>query len=227
MQYEFESKLAMIKSVQYALNSNSDIISSYPKLVENINTFNEFINKIIQSPDKPDLKPGNKLEKIHPEEQFSKMVLQVVNRLNSFASMVENVDLMTETMALKNNIPKLQKYELLETGRKVFHHLIENFLSLEHFGISENTIREFETKMRNFDKFLSDLDDSQNSINFGDEEDFSIEEVLTFIEGTLDEQVKLLRLHYPKFYTEYQKSRTLKEINSQASNGDWTFKYYY
>jgi hypothetical protein len=227
MQYEFESTLAMIKSVHYALNSNSDIISCNPKLVENINIFNEFINKIPQTLSKIDQQSNIKTEKVHPEEQFSRIVLQVVNKLNSFASMVENIDLMTETMALKNNIHKLQKYDLLESGRKVFHYLIENFLSLEHFGISEITIKEFETKMRNFDKYLSNLDNSKTSVDYSEDEDFSIDELLIFIEETLDKQVKLLRLHYPKFYNEYQKSRTIKEVNNSSSNGDLSFRYFY
>jgi hypothetical protein len=226
MQYETESKMAMIKAVQYALNSNSDIITGYPKLVETVNTFNEFISKIPQIQKQNNSQLKNKTEKSNPEEQFSKLLLLVSKQLNSYAAMVENVEIMTETIALKNNFSKLQKYELLEKGRKIFHYLIENFLFLEHFGIQENTLKEFELKMRNFDKFLSDQDNNLKKSYTSDDE-LSIDEIINFIEESIDDEVKELRTRFPKFYNEYFKSRSPKEINNQTNSSEWSIKYYY
>jgi hypothetical protein len=227
MAYELESKLAMIKAVQYALNSNSDIITDYPKLIETINTFNEFISKIPAAQKQSDYRITNKSERLNPEEQFSKILLLVAKQLNSFAAMVENVELMTETIALKNNFSKLDKYDLLENGRRIFHYLIENFIYLEHFGIQESTVKEFEQKMRNFDKYLSDQTDNNVRIKYTSDEELSIDEILNFIEDSLDEEVKTLKIRYPKFYNEYTRSRTMKEINGHNNNGDHSYRYFY
>jgi hypothetical protein len=227
MQYELDSKLAMIKAVQYALNSNSDIITGYPKLVETINTFNEFITKIPQIQNRTNFQTKGRSEKLNPEEQFSKLLLQVSRQLNSFAAMVENVEIMTETIALKNNIQKLEKYELLEKGRRIFHYLIENFLSLEHFGVQESTLKEFELKMRNFDKYLSDQDENNLDKTYTSDEELSIDEVVNFIEDSLDNELKQLGTRFPKFYNEYVNSRMMKEIKNQANDSEWSFKYFY
>lgn len=227
MEYEFESKLAMIKAVQYALNSNSDIITDYPKLAETINTFNEFISKIPVAQKQTNYQIKNKSEKLDPEEQFSKILLLVARQLNSFAAMVENVELMTETIALKNNFSKLHKYDLLEKGRRIFHYLIENFLYLEHFGIQESTVKEFELQMRNFDNYLSDQANNNLKKMYTGDEELSIDEVVSFIEESLDEEIKLLRIRFPKFYNEYTRSRIMKEINGYNNNDDHSYKYFY
>jgi len=227
MQYELESKMAMIKAVQYALNSNSDIITGYPKLVETINTFNEFISKVPQIQKQTTSQIKNKTERTNPEEQFSKILLQVSKQLNSYAAMVENVEIMTETIALKNNFSKLQKYELLEKGRRIFHYLIENFLYLEHFGIQEGTLKEFELKMRNFDKFLSDQDNNDLKKTYTSDEELSIDEVVNFIEESLDDEIKELKIRFPRFYNEYLNSRMMKEIKNQPNNSEWSIKYFY
>ncbi|MCX6150039.1 MAG: hypothetical protein NTX22_05910 [Ignavibacteriales bacterium] len=229
MEKDIEHKLEMIKAVQFTLLTNSDITSSNSKLIETVNTLNDYIqklgsvNKVQQSNKSFDNSEGYTIE-----EQFSRIFLRIVYALNSFASMVENVELMTETSTLKYHLNKIKGDDLLEKGKLMLNYAISNFPSLEHFGITERLLTDFESTLRNFSESLSGDISSFNPELEDENEDFNIDEVIDFIENTVDNQVKSIRGTFPKFYNEYQTSRMNNKLASQLKNAEQSsFKYYY
>ncbi len=228
MTTDFEHNLAMLKAVQYTLRTNNDIISSESILIETSNLLSEYtrmLNSGRHLPNQDNYIAYN--DNYTPEEKIRKDFLKIVLALNSFASMVEDVSLMTETSKLKYELDQLSERDINKYAPGLIDKANENLFSLEHFGISEKFIADFTSRLKRYEeKVMAD----NNLINGNDEDEVEItmNEALNFLEKTLDNQINSLRLKYPKFYNEYQTARLMKnKSHSPTENQESQINYYF
>jgi hypothetical protein len=228
MATDFEQNLAMLKAVQYTLLTNNDIISTESNLIDTSNLLNEFTRMLSSGKHLP--KQDNYIsynDNYTPEEKIRKDFLKIVLALNSFASMVEDVTLMTETSKLKYELDQLTEQDIIKHALILIEKAEENIPSLEHFGISEKFTSEFSSRLKRYYEKIS-ADNNTIFENDGESEELTMNEALNFLEKTLDDQIKNLRLKYPKFYNEYQTARIMKNINPKsAENQESQINYYF
>ncbi|RJP61280.1 MAG: hypothetical protein C4539_20055 [Ignavibacteriales bacterium] len=225
---DFEHNLAMLKAVQYTLLTNNDIISSESVLIETSNLLSEYTRMLSSGrhlPNQDNYITYN--DNYTPEEKIRKDFLKIVLALNSFASMVEDVSLMTETSRLKYEMDQLTELEISKRAVTLIDKVIENISSLEHFGISEKFTADFVSRLKRYDEKISTDDRTIYDID-EDNEEVTMNEALNFLEKTLDNQISSLRLKYPKFYNEYQTARLMKnKSHSPTENQESQINYYF
>ncbi len=227
MSSDFEQNLAMLKAVQYTLLTNNDIVSSESNLIETSNLLNEFTRMLGSGKhlhQQENLISYN--DNYTPEEKIRKDFLKIVLALNSFASMVEDVTLMTETSKLKYELDQLSERDINKYAPGLIDKAYENLFSLEHFGISEKFITDFASRLKRYEEKVT-TDNNLINDNDEDEVEITMHEALSFLEKTLDDQIKSLRLKYPKFYNEYYTARLMKDKNHPAAENQQSQINYY
>jgi len=225
---DFEKNLIMLKAVQYTLLTNNDIISSESVLIETSNLLNEYTRML--SAGRNDYHKENYIaynDNYTPEEIIRKDFLKIVLALNSFAAMVEDVMLMTETSKLKYELEQLSEQDISRNAVILIEKAKSNLYSLEHFGISEKFISDFSYRLNKYEEKVSANNAQENNQDMENEE-LTMNEVLDFLEKTVDDQIQNLRLRYPKFYNEYQTARLMKDkSHNVVENQNSQINYYF
>ncbi len=212
MTSDFDQKVAMLKAVQYTLLTNNDIISSDSILIETSNLLSEY-TRMLNYSIKHNYGENQNGYNDHytPEEKVRKDLLKIVLALNSFAAMGEDINLMTETSKFKYEMDQLDKTEVERQASGFLDIAISNITSLEHFGISDKFLTEFSGRLKKLQENIAVDNYNKDYPSDHENEEIKLEEVLNFLENTVDNQINNLRSIYPRFYNEYRTARMLKE----------------
>lgn len=200
-----QSKIKIIKSVKFTLETNSDIIDLFPELI--------LARDIFYNKEKTlcEFYSTNK-------HYFLKIVLKIAESLREYGVMADNSEIIEHGKITIEQLFKLGEKELAIKGLSIFNFAKTYFESLIHIGNLYNMLAEIKNESNIFNETLYNeshsLSDVYNQIHHDMKE---------FLFKTIDRLVNELKEKYPRFYIEYKSARLAGSIETinKDSNLAW------
>lgn len=203
-----QTKMSLVKSVKYTLETNSDIINTIPDFVTARDMLSDKVKRLCSFYEET-------------RQHFIDVMLQIAESLKEYGVMTENSEVIEHSSLKKDLLLRMGDKELVIRCASVFKFARTYLQSLYLIGNMKNILSGFESQSILFSSTSVKTED-KSIYNFYNKLYSDVKEYLCI---TIDKLVNDLKEHHPGFYIEYKSSRLASSIDTGKEKNDLSFEW--
>lgn len=209
-----ENKFTMYQGIKDLLTENQSSVATIPAFEESFQIFQTLLSQIAEKDQKyQNISVGAAEKKNQAEDELIDTVVAASSALRVFARRQRDEDLKKSSKVTPTGLKRMRDSELLTKAQNIFETISQRQTDLERFGITEEFVSDFKTKLESFDAALGSKESrvaESKSTRQELGEDFDMTDEVLYEE--LDGMIELIKKADPEFYNRYQAGRTIKDI---------------
>ncbi|MGE5458526.1 MAG: hypothetical protein ACM3RX_09245 [Methanococcaceae archaeon] len=189
--FSISSEFTRLKTIQYMLKTNSEIISTFPEFANTIDKLNEITTRIF-------------CMYSNIKEKLINLIIKITNGLRSYGVMTDNEEIISASSVKSTTLNSLNDTELLKRGDLILDCTHRYFSSLCYFGVQIQTLLDFEKNKEIFSYIIG----SSGTYIFENtpwkqEIDSIYADANKLIKGNIDIIMEHIKAEHPNLYLEY------------------------
>ena len=203
-----QTKMSLVKSVKYTLETNSDIINTIPDFVTARDVLSEKVKRFSSFYEET-------------RRHFISVMLQIAESLREYGVMTENSEVIEHSAIRKDQLFRMGDKDLVIRCASVYKFARTYLQSLYLIGNLKNILSGSESQSI---MFISQSAKTEDSSIFSLYNKFYID-IKEYMCVTIDKLVNDLKVNHPGFYIEYKSSRLAASIDIGKEKNDLTFEW--
>jgi hypothetical protein len=209
-----ENKFTMYQGIKDLLAENQSSVATIPAFEESFQIFQDLLSRIAEKDQQyQNISVGAAEKKNQAEDELIDTLIAASSALRVFARRQKDEDLRKSSKVTATSLKRLRDSELLTKSQNTFEAISQRQSSLKRFGMTEEFVNDFKTKLDNFNSALGSKESrvaESKSARQELGEDFDMTDEVLYEE--LDGMIELVKKADPEFYNKYQAGRTIKDI---------------
>ena len=208
-----QNKFTMAKNAAAFLGENEQIISAIPELNSHLTILRTKCNEIEnKDTERITIRQGMYLNKQSEKNKSINAALGISGAVYAYAKKTKDIELSEKSYIIRSDLMYMRDTELTAKLRFINELASENLQSLEPYGITEQKLNTFTTKIETYEKAVSDSGESfavrKGSLKTIKDLFGELNEILTATDKLTDSFIE----EYPEFVNNYRILRRIKKF---------------
>jgi hypothetical protein len=209
-----ENKLTMYRSVQSLLQANVAVTATVPAVGALETEFGELLNQIqATSVARDQATLGKRSFKAGRKDALVTAILHISAGLVAYARSQEDAELKEKAVVRQSQLRRLRDTDLAARGRAIFILASDRVAVLETYGITPQTLTDFEATIIAYDEAIG-IRESSVAERVGARHALNalFRKTDTLLQEGLDGLIEQFRDSHRQFYDEYWSAKVIKDI---------------